>query len=267
MCANCSQTRVVEHRRPRAGRRSPRRRRCRNPVGSFIQAFTETTQKVPTTPGDGHRHQHQQVPSRRHPVPAVEVDARGRSPRRRTTGPRRRTAARGRRRSGPSAPARAGPSRSSARCRRPRRSRTAPPRPSPSARASSSATGSSRTMPAPVHHEDHRREGDPEAGEHDVPAEGQRHLLPRREQPRRLGCSIGELVGPAPCPGRGGSRLHPRRTPQAAPDFVKRFTIAAGPSPGPAERRADPRPDRLTLPPRRAAGGGRRESLAHATHQ
>ena len=33
------------------------------------------TQNVPTTPATRHRQQHQQVPPRRHPVPAVEVDA------------------------------------------------------------------------------------------------------------------------------------------------------------------------------------------------
>ena len=39
---------------------------------------------------------------------------------------------------------------------------------------------------APVHHEDHRRERDAEAGEHDVPAERERHLLPGGKQPLGL---------------------------------------------------------------------------------
>jgi hypothetical protein len=36
-----------------------------------------------------------------------------------------------------------------------------------------------------VHHEDHRREGHTEAGQHDVRSEGERHLVAGRQQPDR----------------------------------------------------------------------------------
>ncbi len=137
-------------------------------------------------PGDAHRHQHQQVLTRRHPAPAVEVDAeedRLDEERQPLEGERQ-----------PEHVAEA------AHQPRPEHSHLEAEH-----RAGHGTDGEEHGRDlrpalgehqrdrvvahdaAAVHHEDHRREGDAEAGQDDVPSEREGHLLAGREETRRLG--------------------------------------------------------------------------------
>ena len=202
MWANCSQTPSLNiARHGSTSVTSPST--IRNPVGLFIQALTAITQKVPDDAGARHRDQHGQVPPRRHPAPPVEVDAEEdrldeeRQPLERERQPEH--VAERAHQPGPQQPhleAEHGPRDGADREQHRRHLR--PPLGQPER---------DRVVaddPAAVHHVDHRRERDPEAGQDDVPAQGDRHLVAGREQPGAEPRSRGSGSGLSKTPPRRG---------------------------------------------------------------